>query len=142
MKKRFLTLTSVLLAIIGGYNFLYPKDIRILGKFDFSKGSWELSKGYSGDSVRYVITNPKELEKLKNEWVLSSTDRNFATTGGYTIHLTRDRERVLTMDLIKDWRPTLLSPGILAHYHYGTLAYSNLGWLEKGPWQKEVVKPH
>lgn len=123
-----------------GYKVFRPENVRILEEFEFSNGDWKLTKGYSGDSVQYVITDRAELEKIKDEWVLTATDRNFATTGGYNILLYKDGERVLFMDLIIDTEQDYFKPGILYHSGIGTLAYPNLLWLKKGHWKREVKR--
>jgi len=132
---------SVVLAVLGIlsfvlFRFLYSQDVRVLEEFDFSQGEWKLEKGYDGDSIRYVITDPSELENLKNEWVLSSADRIFGTTGGYCVSLFHDGKRVFVMDLIIDGEEDFNESGFLAHNKIGCLEYSDLKWLEKGDWNR------
>lgn len=110
--------------------------VKILDEFDFSQNEWLLVKGYHGDSVQYIISDPSKLESLKDNWVLCNTDRNFATTGGYCVYMYKNQERVLTMDLIIDGPADKLKSGILAHYQIGTLSYNDLDWLEEGQWVK------
>ncbi len=141
MKERvFITCIVVLVAIVV-YNLFYPKAIRILDECDFSEGDWKLIKGYNSDSVQYVIIDASELERLKDEWVLSPTDRRFATTGGYTVELYKNEERVFYMDLIIDSKEDWVKSGVLHHSSRETLAFRNLLWLNKGNWQREVLKP-
>jgi hypothetical protein len=137
MKKR-VVITGVAILV---YNLFYPKAIRVLDEFDLSNGEWKLIKGYHSDSVQYVITDVSELERLKDEWVLSPTDRHFATTGGYNVELYKNGERVFYMDLIIDSKEDRVKSGILYHSSRETLAFRNLLWLNKGNWQREVLKP-
>ncbi|MDA8930980.1 hypothetical protein N9J07_06325, partial [Bacteroidia bacterium] len=70
--KKFSGVLAVLgIVSLALFRFLYPKDVRVLDEFDFSQGEWKLQKGYHWDNTQYVITDPLELESLKDEWVLS-----------------------------------------------------------------------
>jgi len=110
--------------------------VKLLDEFDFSQNEWLLVKGYDGDSVQYIISDPLKLESLKDDWVLCNTDRNFATTGGYVVTLYENKTIVMTLDLIIDNSSDLLVGGILAHYQRGALVYNNLDWLKEGGWVK------
>jgi hypothetical protein len=137
--KKLLGIVAVLgIVSFAIFRFLYFNDVRVLEEFDFSEGEWKLQKGYYRDSIQYIITDNIELQSLKDVWVLSSADRNFATTGGYEVSLYSDGKVVLMMDLILDCKADLHETGILA-YDKGTLAYRNLNWLEEGGWRRVIV---
>jgi|GEM_PF-835820 hypothetical protein len=138
--KKFYGVLAVLgIVSLALFRFLYPKDVRVLEEFDFSQGEWKLQKGYHWDNTQYVITDPLELESLKDEWVLSSADRIFGTTGGYCVSLFHDGKRVFVLDLIIDGEEDLSTPGFLDHNKIGCLQYLNLKWLEKGDWNRVNV---
>lgn len=135
---------SVILAVLGIVSFalirlLSPNDVRVLEEFDFSQGEWKLQKGYRGDSTQYVITDPLGLENLKDEWVLSSADRIFGTTGGYCVSLFHNGKRIFVLDLIIDGEEDCSKSGFSDHNKIGCLQYLNLNWLKKGNWKRVDV---
>lgn len=141
MKKMIMVCLLLSVSIAAYLSFSF-NDVKILDEYDFSEGDWKLVKGYYNDSVEFVISDLSELEKLKDEWVLNDTEKNFATTGGYQVHLLKNNAAVFSMDLIIDGKEDIDRCGILYHSKEETLAFKNLHWLQKGNWRREVVKSH
>ncbi len=111
------------------YTGLFKSKVLILDKYDFDQGKWILLKGYYEDEIQYIITDPAVLNKIKDSWVFYKSDRNFATTGGYIVDLYSETGRAMTMDIINDGWLSRQTSGILYNSDFGTLAYSNLNWL-------------
>lgn len=132
-KLPFLTISMLLLGLlIYGYFFtgFFKTKVKILENYDFDKGNWVLMKGIYGDSVQYIITDVNVLNKLKEDWVLYKTEKEFATTGGYNVALYSDKGRMMIMDIINDGWLSRQKSDILYSSDYETLGYSDLNWLD------------
>ena len=134
--KYIITGIVVCLLYLIFFSSIFKQKEKILSTYNFDKGSWFLVKGYSNDSIQYLIDDVKILNELKDKWVLNKSNDNFATTGGYNIELYNDSERVMFMDIINDGWISMNTSGILSNSEYGTLHYSNLRWtnLHKEKW--------
>ncbi len=121
----------VLILGLGLFFYVRIKEkVNILENYNFNKGNWFIVKGYADDTVQYVLENKETLNNLKNEWNLSKSDDNFATTGGYNISIYNNSQRIMWMDIINDGLLSRKLPGKLFNSKFGTLTYNNLNWID------------